>query len=171
MKNKKIDNIFKKIVSGILTIITITSLVNLLIPGMYSLFTSLLGISINLLSGVVIGGGILGIIVSLGLIAKCIKIKTEYIDINKAEQDPNLIRQNLSVVNFIDKDIEKENTPNNKYSYVYDNEYTDVEDIEIDDITNPNWLEEYNPIYQQYTQMNINRCNDNDVKIYTRKKK
>ena len=64
-KNKNIKNVIKNITLYLSLGVGISLLAKLLIPGMYSLFMSLLGISIKLLSGVVIGGSILVIIIVL----------------------------------------------------------------------------------------------------------
>lgn len=155
-------NIINKILLGVLSVIITTNLIKLLVPGMYFILTNLLGISINLLSGVVITSGIIGLLITLGLTTKCIETKKEYIYSNEINQNPDLMRKQLSVVKTEDKSITKQTTNNNKYSYLFDNNYTDVEDIEIDDITNPNWRTEQN--------CNTDEYDDSDIKIYTRKK-
>ena len=155
-------NIINKILLGVLSVIITTNLIKLLVPGMYFILTNLLGISINLLSGVVITSGIIGLLITLGLTTKCIETKKEYIYSNEINQNPDLMRKQLSVVKTEDKSITKQTTNNNKYSYLFDNNYTDVEDIEIDDVTNPNWRTEQN--------CNTDEYDDSDIKIYTRKK-
>ena len=163
MKNIKKNNrkdIFNKILLSLFSVIMFIVGVKLLVPGVYSIFMNLLGVSVNLLSGVVIGSGILGISVVAMMISKCISIKTEYEYDSDIEINSDLMREQLRVVNSKDK----EGTLDRKYSYIFDNNYTDVDDIEIDDIMNPEWREIYNPSEV------IDDVDDSDVKIYVRKK-
>ena len=166
-KNKNIKNVIKNITLYLSLGVGISLLAKLLIPGMYSLFMSLLGISIKLLSGVVIGGSILGIIIVLGLVTKCIEIKTEYVYDRDIEHYPDLMREQLRVINSKDRNLVKEEpAKTNKFSYLYDNNYEDCDDIEIDDIMNPDCGREYNPGYIEFDEYD-----DSDVKIYSRKRK
>jgi len=165
MKNKKGNNkidIFKKVLLGIFGCFLCGGLVKLLVPGMYLMFMNLFGISANLLSGVVIGGSILGIVGLIGVATKCVEVKTEHVYNDGIETELELMRQRLMVVKSNDKCDVKEVKSTNKYSYVYDNNYMDVEDMEIDDITNPNWRSDYGFV-------DVNEYEDRDVKIYTRK--
>lgn len=160
--NKK--NIFDKILIGILSGVVCVSLVKLLIPGMYSIFMNMLGISIDLLSGVLIGGSVLGIIGLAGMVNKCICVREEYEYSNGEEVSPDEMRQQLMLVKSKDNVVSKENASNKKYSYIFDNNYEDVEDIEIDDIMNPNWRDRFGVGEVR------DDIDDSDVKIYVRKK-
>ena len=157
-ENKKID-IFKKILLGVFGVCLCGSLVKLLVPGMYLMFMNLLGVSVNLLSGVVIGGSVLGIVGLIGVATKCIEVRTEYVYSDDMEIDSDLMRKQLRIVKTEDKCDVREVKPVSKCSYVYDNNYMDVDDIEIDDIMNPDWRRDYG-----FDSI------DEDVKIYTRKK-
>ena len=128
---------------------------------------SLLDISINLFCGVGIGGSIIGIIIAVGLVTKCIEIKTEYVYSSDIEPNPDLMREQLRIVNLKDRELVKEESVRgNKFSYIYDNNYGDCEDIEIDDIMNPDWRRDYNSRYIEYDEYD-----DSYVKIYSRKRK
>ncbi len=163
---KKCENknrgIFKNILLGIFGVLIGVNLVKLLVPGMNLMFMNLLGISINLFSGVVIGGSVLGIVGLIGLISKCIEVKTEYVYGDDKEIDSDLMRQQLEVVEIDDKCDVRDVKSVNKYSYVFDNNYMDVEDIEIDDILNPNWRRDYG-------FEDVDEYEDSDVKVYVRK--
>ena len=159
-KGKKMKNIFKNILLGIFGLILGASLVKLLVPGVNLVFMNLLCISVNLLSGVVIGGSVFGIAGLIGMTTKCIDVKTEYVCSDGMEIDSELMREQLEVVKMDDKSNVGKVKPVNKYSYVYDNNYMDVDDVEIDDITNPNWRRDYGF---------VNIDEDIDIKVYTRK--
>lgn len=170
MRRKKKSNI-KKLVKNIMLYLSLgvgmVMFVKLLIPLMYSLFMSLLGLSIKLLCGVLITGSVLGIIVVLGLVTKCIEIKTEYVYSDDIEIEPDLMREQLRIVDSKDRELtEGEPVKVNKFSYLHDNNYRDVNDIEIDDIMNSDWRDEYNPGYIECDEYDAS-----DVKIYSRKRK
>lgn len=152
MKNKKGNKkreIFKKILFSVFSIFICIGLVKLLVPKMYLLFINLFGISVQLFSDVIIVGSVISIIGLIGLSTRCIEFKDEYVFKDDRETA-------LEIVKKADK---CEDMDVRKYSYVYG----DVEDIEIDDITNPNWRRDYG-------FDDIDEYNDSDVKIYTRKK-
>lgn len=161
MKNK---NIFNNILLGIVSIVLGGSLIKLLVPGINLMFMNLLGISVNLLSGVVIGGSVISIAGLIYVASKCVEVKTEYVYDDGMEIDPESMREQLSVVKNDDKSDVREVKSVNKYSYLYDNNYVDVDDVEIDDILNPNWRSDYG-------FLNTDEYDDRDVKLYIRKKR
>ena len=164
MKESNNKNILMKILLGLFSGFICVNLIKLLIPVMYSIFMNLLGISINLLTGLLIGGSILGIAGIVGLVTKCISVKTEYEYDNGIVMNPDIMRQQLRIVESKDNTSIRENVSNKKYSYMFDNNYMDVEDIEIDDVMNPNWRDEFG-----FGEVKDD-IDDSDVKIYTRKK-
>lgn len=139
-KGKKKNNLFKEIILWGLVILGCVGGVYLLVPEIYAILMYLLSLSVNVLSVALIGSAILGITIALGLVTKCIEIKTEYEFINTDELDQNteLMREQLRVVKANDRVVQKTSTvTSEKYSYVFDNHYEDTEDVMIDDIENP----------------------------------
>jgi len=160
MKNKKGNNnkyIFKKILLGIFGIFICGGIAKFLVPKMYLLFMNLLGISVNLLGDVIICVSVLGIIGTFGLAIKCLDFKIS--DVYDDNMDVDLMCQESKGDKIDTKSCVSEIESVNKYAYVYG----DVEDIEIDDIMNPNWRRDYG-------FDDIDEYDDMDVKIYTRKK-
>jgi len=103
----------------------------------YSLFMYILGLGINVFSGIILGGSIISVIGVLGMIPKC--IRREVVDEYKLVDDSEYMRSQLHVVKNNDKvdNIVERNT-NKKYSYVFDNEYRDdisYADVMIDDMS------------------------------------
>ena len=167
MKNIKENNkkdILLKILLGVFSGFFCVGLIRLLILGMYSIFMNLLGISVNLLSGLLIGGSVLGIVGLVVMATKCICIRNEYEYSSDMDIESDMMRKQLRIVESKDNTAMKENVSNKKYSYEFDNNYMDVEDIEIDDIMDPNWRDKFN-----FCEVRDD-IDDNDVKIYTRKK-
>lgn len=169
MKNKKRNrkiNIFKNILIDMLFLIGVFGTVFLIVPEIYYLFLKIFNVLTSLFGFTLICGGFIGVVVLLGLATKCIERRTEYKFTNTdfLDQNTDLMREQLRVVKTDEKSVEKgETVSKNKFSYLFDNNYQDVEDIEIDDIMNPNWRSQFN--YEV-----IDEYDDSDVKIYTRKK-
>lgn len=146
-RGKKKNNFFKDILLVGTVILSCLVVVSVLVPGIYSLFMHLLNLSINLLGIAVIGMVFAGLVVALGIATKCIRFETtyEYVFDEDMEVDEELMRKQLSIVKSNDKVEEKvETTPTNKYSYIFDNNYSDAVDEEkyieeeiIDDVIQP----------------------------------
>ena len=94
---------------------------------MYSVITS------SSLFNIVLGVMCLPFIVGIGYFCKnAIKVETvyEFVDMNGNKIDSDLMREQLSIVKSND------NIVSNRYSYVFDNNYRDLDDdIIIDDMT------------------------------------